>query len=167
MNIKSKKIFLGLCIVVPFLLYCVYYYSNMIKNAPFRFSDFQSIELKYGEPSRMLNDYNSKTSIFKYLNKRDSVVIDTVKLTKDDLLYLHRKAMELGFWNVDENLIGPAAQADSLHSKVPRYQLTFHYKDKSKTVVMDADYNAVPKMGDAAKSVIDEVNRIIATAQAR
>ncbi|WP_312339053.1 hypothetical protein [Sphingobacterium sp.] len=167
MTIKSKKIFLGLCIIVPFLMYCVYYYSNMIKNAPFRFADFESIEFKYGEPNHMVNEYNSKTRIYKYLDKKDSLITDTVKFTKDDLLYLHRKAMELGFWNLDTDMTGPEWQQDSTNSKVPRFYLEFNYKDKSKHVTLDADFAGNPRMHDAAKSMIDEINRMLATAQAR
>ena len=34
MSERSKRIFLIICIAVPFFLYCFYYYSQMFKNTP-------------------------------------------------------------------------------------------------------------------------------------
>ncbi|WP_246163224.1 hypothetical protein [Sphingobacterium humi] len=166
MQDRTKRIFLGLCIIVPFIIYCVYYYSAMIKNAPFRFTDFESIELSYGFPDSMLNQYNSKTHHYQYLTKSGDLIQDTLKLRNDDLLYLHRKAQEIGFWNVDNDMT-TAPESRTSQAKVPRYKLTFNYKEKSKTVTLDADYQGVQKMKDAAKTTVDEVLQIIATAKSR
>jgi len=166
MSIKGKKIFLGLCIVVPFLIYCVYYYGNMISNAPFRFTDFQSVVFRYGEPNHMDNQYDSKTGIFQYVTKTNEIERDTVRMTKDDLLYLHRKAQELGFWNLDDDMTGPEAKVNP-ETETPRFCLEMNYKDKSKKVTMDADFAGNEKMRNAGKSMIDEVNRILAAAQSR
>ena len=46
MNKNLKKAFLIVSIALPFLIYCVYYYSMMIKNAPYKFSEFQSIKFE-------------------------------------------------------------------------------------------------------------------------
>src|SRR5690606_14835823 len=92
MSDRSKKIFLVICIIVPFLLYCFYYYSQMFKKAPFRFSDFESVVLKYGEGNDLINQFDSETGQYQYVNTRDSLVTDTVRLRKDDLQYLHGKA---------------------------------------------------------------------------
>lgn len=87
---RSKKIFLAICIIIPFFLYCFYYYSIMIKNAPYRWSDFDSIVLKYGYGGELVNEFDSSTGVFTYLNQRDSLVHDTLRMRDDDLLYLHR-----------------------------------------------------------------------------
>ncbi|MCT1526582.1 MULTISPECIES: hypothetical protein [Sphingobacterium] len=166
MQDRTKRIFIALCIIIPFLIYCVYYYAGMIKNAPYRFSDFESIELVYGYPDSMLNQYNSKTHQYQYLTKQGEVVKDTLKLRDDDLLYLHRKAMELGYWNVADDMTTPEDKRTT-GARVPRYKLTFNYKEKSKSVTLDADYEGVQKMKDAAKTTIDEVLNMIATAKAR
>lgn len=166
MTSRSKRIFLAICVIVPFIIYCWVYYSAMVKNAPYRFSDFESIELTYGLPGEMLNKYDSKTAEYQYLTKDNRVMKDTVKMRKDDLLYLHRKAMELGFWNVDDDMTTTrTAEADG--KNFPRYILKYSYKEKSKEVVLDADYNGTQKMKDAAKSTIDAVITMIAEAQAR
>ncbi|MCA5005623.1 hypothetical protein IPZ78_10710 [Sphingobacterium sp. WQ 366] len=138
----------------------------MVKNAPYRFADFDSIEITFGTPDEMVNAYNSKTSIYQYLTKDNRLMTDTVKFRKDDLLYLHRKAMELGFWNVDDDMTTKRATAQE-GKNVPRYILKYTYKEKSKEVVLDADYDGVQKMKDAAKSTVDAVITMIAEAQAR
>ncbi|HEY1009468.1 MAG TPA: hypothetical protein VGE58_05130, partial [Daejeonella sp.] len=78
----------------------------MVKNAPYRFSDFDSITFRYGLGDSLINTYSSKTGDYQYINSRDSLVKETVKLRKDDLLYLHRKAAELGFWNFPREISG-------------------------------------------------------------
>ncbi len=166
MNKTSKKIFLAICIIVPFIIYCFVYYSSMIKNAPFRYTDFEYLEITYGTPNEMVNTYNSKTQHYQYLTNDNVLVKDTLKLRDDDLLYLHRKAMEIGFWNVDDNMT--TARQDSTQGlNVPRYILKFVYKEKTKEVVLDADYAGTEKMKAAAKSTIDAVMTMIATAKAR
>ncbi len=165
MSDRSKKIFLGICIIIPFFLYCYYYYSTMLNNAPFRYVDFQSIVLKYGDGGKLQNEFDSETGIFTYLNARDSVITDTVRMRDDDLLYLHRKAAELGFWNLPEDMTGTGF--DTTSSEVPRFILQYNYKEKSKTVTYDADFEGNPKMKDAARSVIDEVRRVLSDARGR
>ena len=166
MSDKSKRIFLAICIIVPFIIYCVVYYSAMIKNAPYRFADFESIEITYGTPSEMVNTFNSKTGDYQYLTNDNTLKKENIKLRKDDLLYLHRKAQELGFWNVDDNMTNP--NRDSLlDQEVPRYILKYTYKDKSKQVTLDADFAGPDKMKSAAKSTVDAVMIMLAEAKAR
>lgn len=167
MSDRGKRIFLAICIIIPFAVYCGYYYSSMIKNAAFRFSDFEYLELTYGTPDSMLNTYNSKTRHYQYLRKDGSLVHDTLRLRNDDLLYLHRKAQELGFWNVDDDMTTPPSARKDNNREIPRFTLEFSYKEKSKRVTLDADYEGHPKMKDAAKTTIDEVMKIIADAHAR
>lgn len=136
----------------------------MVKNAPFRYADFESIEITYGTPDQMLNKYNTKTHEYQYLTNDDKVVKDTLKLRDDDLLYLHRKAQEIGFWNVDDDM---KTERTAENVNVPRYILKYTYKEKSKEVTLDADYAGTQKMKDAAKTTIDEVLKIMAEAKAR
>lgn len=164
MSDRSKKIFLAICIIVPFLLYCFYYYSQMFKNAPFRFSDFESIVLKYGEGNDLVNQFDSETGRYQYLNTRDSLVTDTVRLRKDDLQYLHGKATQLGFWNLPDDMTSGDATGES---QVARFYLQYNYKEKSKEITLDADFNGNEKMRDVAKSMVDEVMRVINDARDR
>ncbi|PPL00134.1 hypothetical protein [Parapedobacter indicus] len=164
MSERAKKIFLAVCIVVPFLLYCFFYYSQMFKNAPFRFTDFESIVLKYGEGDELINQFDSATGVYKYLNTRDSLVTDTIRLRRDDLQYLHGKAAQLGFWNLPDDMTSGDTTAGN---DVPRFYLQYNYKEKSKEVTLDVDFNGNEKMRDVAKTMVDEVMRVINDARDR
>lgn len=152
MTNKSKKIFLALSIIVPFLLYSIYYYSIMFKNAPYKFSEFDSITFNYGTGDTLLNKYNSKTLDYEYLNTSDSLIKSTLKLNKDDLLYLHRKAAEMGLWDFPANMVSDSSKLKN--SKVPRYYIEFKYKRKSKKVVYSSDFDGNPKLKDAVEELI-------------
>jgi hypothetical protein len=165
MSDRTKKIFLGICIITPFLLYSVYYYSVMVKNAPYRFSDFESITFKYGMGDSLVNQYNSKTGAYQYVNQNDSLISTNVKLRKDDLLYLHRKAAESGFWNFPEVMANKSANQANVVS--PHYYMEFKYKDKTKHVLYDAAYSDNRKLGDAAKQLTKEISSMINDAQDR
>ncbi|WP_036678906.1 hypothetical protein [Daejeonella oryzae] len=136
----------------------------MIKNAPYKFSEFESITFKFGLGDNLVNQYNSKTGNYQYLNSKDSLVKTNVKLTKDDLLYLHRKAAEQGFWNFPEVFSG-SDKTKSLKS--PHYYIEYNYKNKSKHVLFDADYNEKQKLGDAARQLVKEITNVINDAQDR
>jgi len=166
MSKTAKTIFLGLCVIGSFLIYCVYYYSNMLRNAPFRFSDFEYIDIRYGEPDAMLNSYNSATGEYRFLNKQDQVVEKTLKLTDDDLLYIHRKAMEMGFWNVDDDMT-TSRRDSTAGGRVPRFVLELKYSGKGKRVAIDADFPGNPKMRDAAMTTVETVIQTINRAAAR
>ncbi|WP_257667106.1 hypothetical protein [Parapedobacter tibetensis] len=140
----------------------------MFKNAPYRFTDFESIVFKYGEGNELVNQFDSETGRYQYLNVRDSLMTDTIKLRKDDMQYLHGKATQLGFWNLpDDMTTSPAADDTSGGQPVARFYLQYNYKEKSKEITLDADFNGNSKMRDAAKSVIDEVMRVISDAHDR
>ena len=164
MSDKSKKIFLALSIIVPFMLYCMYYYGMMIKNAPYKFAEFEYLTFKYGLGDSLENQYNSKTQVYQYLNDRDSLVKTKVKLTKDDLLYLHRKAADLGFWNFPSDM---KATGVIDGKQQPRYYLEFVYKRKSKRINFDIDYAGKPELKDAVRRLITEVDDRIKAAEAR
>lgn len=165
MSDRAKKIFLAICIITPFVMYTVYYYSIMVKNAPYRFTDFESITLNYGLGDSLINRFNSKTGEYQFVNTRDSLIKTNVKLKKDDLLYLHRKAAELGFWNFPEEITADNKSEGSVNS--PHYYLEYKYKEKTKHILFDAEYNEDPKLRDAAKQLITEVSNMISEARER
>ncbi len=165
MSDRYKKVFIALTIAVPFLLYCFYYYGMMISNAPYKFTELQSIVLRYGTRDNLVNQFNSKTGEYDYLNNRDSLIRTKVRLSSDDLLYLHRKAAELGFWNFPANERGDTAEAIS--KTAPRYFIQFNYQRKSKTVVYDANYAGDSKLKDANERVIKEIQKMVNAAESR
>jgi len=159
----SKKIFFTLLIVVPFIIYCAYYYGMMIKNAPYRFSDFDSMSIQYGPVDSLVNRYDSRTGNYQYVNRRDSLVKMHLRLTNDDLLYLHRKAADLGFWDFPTKEF-----ADSVPGKRNtslRYIIEFRYKKKTKRVVYDKEFSGNPKLKDANETLIREIQQSLLSAE--
>ncbi|WP_083256916.1 hypothetical protein [Arcticibacter eurypsychrophilus] len=164
MKDRGKKIFLAASVIVPFMLYCGYYYGMMVKNAPYKFSEFESFTYRYGTGDSLLNQYDSKTQNYQYIDSDDSLVKTKLKLTKDDLLYLHRKATDYGFWDFPTQIRGRKDQA-GVNS--PHYYIKFKYKRKSKEVYFDLNYDGNPKLKDAVRVLIETINKSLDEAQAR
>lgn len=162
MSNKAKKIFLILSVAVPFMLYCVYYYGMMVKNAPYKFAEFEGLKLEYGYNDSLLNKYNSITGDYQFVNRKDSVVKMHMKLNKDDLLYLHRKAAELGFWDFPSKEIKHDPKIRSM-----RYIIEFKYKRKTKRVVFDDAYQGNDKLIDANQRLIKEIQSKLDENEAR
>lgn len=165
MSKRAKIIFLSLSIFGSFLIYCVFYYSNMIKNAPYRSYELESIVFKYGQGMNLVNQFDSRTGVYQYINNSDSLVSVPVKLNKNDFIYIHHKASALGFWNFPDDMTSTNDPEDA--NKSTHYFLEFNYKEKSKKVLLDVNYNGNPKLHDAAKSLIEEVQRLLNDAQDR
>lgn len=165
MSSKTKKIFLLLTIVVPFLGYCIIYYTPIIKNAPFRSDEFVSFQLQWGAGNDMPNIYDSATGNYQYLNRKDSLVKTNVKLRQNDVIYLHNKLNELGYWNFPDVIANEGT--DLNQSKVLRYVFTFNYKRKSKKVIYVTDYSDIPKLRTVAGQVKTLVETTIGDAEER
>lgn len=160
---KGKRIFLGLSIIVPFLFYCIYYYGMMLKNAPYKYVEFESVSIQYGERGNLINKYSSATGEYQYLDRRDSLVKKRVNLSNDDLLYLHRKAADLGFWNFPNDETGDSLTTGN---KPPRYIIEYKYQRKSKKVIYDANYVADQRLVDANQRLVKEILQVLARAEA-
>ena len=166
MSDKTKKIFLALTVIVPFLMYCVYYYAGIFKNAPYKFTEFKSFVFQYGTGDSLVNKYNSLTGDYQYLNKRDSLIKLKMYLNKSELLYLHRKAADLGFWDFpSEELSGDTSKINCV--KPPRYLMEFNYIHKSKKVIFDANYMGPQKLVDANLQMKKEIQSVLDEAEAR
>jgi hypothetical protein len=165
MNKSIKKAFLIISIALPFLIYCVYYYSMMIKNAPYKFSEFQSIKFEYGTSDSLVNKWDSRTGEYQYLNNHDSLVKKHIHIRNDDLLFLHRKAAELGFWNFPDREVNDSLKLKGIKST--HYIMQFNYKRKSKTVVFDEGYDGDPKLKDANEQMIKIIEKVLADEENR
>jgi hypothetical protein len=159
---KGKRIFLGISIIAPFLFYCIYYYGMMLKNAPYKFAEFESVSIRYGERGNLANKYDSNTSQYQYLDRRDSLVKKRLVLSKDDLLYLHRKAADLGFWDFPEDETGDSVKTGN---KPPRYIMEYKYQRKSKKVVYDANFVGDQRLVDANQRLVKEILQVLARAE--
>lgn len=166
MSSKAKKLFLALSIAVPFLLYCVYYYGMILKDAPYKFTEFKSIVFQYGSSDSLTNKYNSATGEYQYLNTRDSLIKTHLYLNKSELLYLHRKASDLGFWDFPVNeLNNDTVKFNGV--KPTRYFMQFNYQRKSKTVKFDASYTGPQKLVEANQIMVKEILKVLNEAEDR
>ena len=148
MSSRAKKIFLFATIVVPFLIYCIVYYAPIIRNAPFKAKEFVSITYKWGVGDSLENSYNSVTGEYRYVDRRDSLIIRNIKLSDLDKKFLDSNADEQGFWNLPS--IVANNEGDIKSSKAVRYYMEFNYQKKSKMVTYMSDFDGNPKMKGAA-----------------
>jgi len=165
MSTRAKQIFLFLTIVVPFLGYCIIYYTPIIRNAPFRSDEFVSFQFQWGAGNDLPNSYDSATGNYQYLDTKDSLIKTNVKLRQNDIIYLHNKMNELGYWNFPDLIAN--AETDLNKSKVLRYVFTFNYKRKTKKVVYLTDYNDIPKLATVAGQMKTLVEQTINDAEER
>ncbi|MET4081842.1 hypothetical protein ABIB40_001793 [Pedobacter sp. UYP30] len=163
MSNKAKKIFLALTVIVPFIIYCVAYYIPIFRNAPFRLNDFVSVQYSWGVNDSLENHYNSVTGEYQYINSRDSMVRKKVLLNHDNIIYLHSKARELGLWNFPDTL----GEKSPTSKQIPRYVIVFNYKEKSKRVVIYANFDGNPKLVGAAVGVRKAIEETINMAERR
>lgn len=165
MTSKGKKIFLALSIIVPFLIYCVVYYTPMIKNAPFKSTEFVSLQYKWGVGDKLDNTYDSGTGDYQYLDPRDSLIKTNVKLKQNDIIYLHNKANELGLWNFPEVIANRGTDLKS--PKILRYEIQFNYQRKSKKVIIMSDYNEIQKLANVSVQMRTLIAETINAAEER
>jgi hypothetical protein len=144
----------------------VEYYQSIFKEAPYNFSEFKSFVFKYGHKDSLVNQYNSASGDYQYLDKRDSLIKTRLYLTTDELLYLHRKAAELGFWDFPSD----ESKADTVNTngvKPTEFLIEFNYKHKSKTVLFNGDYDGPRKLAEANRLLITEIQAVLRVAEER
>jgi hypothetical protein len=160
MNKTAKKIFLIGSVVVPFMIYCVYYYAHVFKNAPYRFAEFKSFTFEYGPGDTLINKYNSATGDYQFVDTHDSLIKMNVHLPKELLLVLHRKAAEQGLWDWPSDERGDTTLRRNGHP-APRYVIQFNYQRKSKKVVFDESFEGDPKLKAANKELIATIQQVL------
>jgi len=160
METKSKKIFLMACVIVPFLIYCVYYYAHVFKNAPYKFSEFKSFSVQWGPGNNLINKYDSRTGAYQFIDSHDSLVKMNVHLPKEELLYLHKKASELGFWDWPSVEMGDTTEKRG-GQRPPRYVMQFNYQRKSKTVTFDESYFIDTRLKQANEQMVKEIMKVL------
>ncbi|MDB5141442.1 MAG: hypothetical protein JWQ66_155 [Mucilaginibacter sp.] len=147
-------------VIVPFVAYCVYYYAGVFKNAPYKFTEFDSIVFQYGPGDSLINKFNSKTGAYQFVDAHDSLVKMNIHLPKEELLYLHRKAAELGFWDFPPVEMGDTTIKHN-GMRPPRYLIEFKYKRKTKKVLFDSSFDGDPKLKDANEQLIKEIIKVL------
>jgi hypothetical protein len=142
------------------------YYRQIFRPSPYDFSEFKSIVFKYGEGDSLVNQYNSETGEYQYLDRSNQLVKTQMYLTRNDLLYLHRKAAELGFWDFPSKELN----TDTTNTNGVRpfeYLVEFNYRHSTKTVLFDANYDGPQQLVDANRLLIKEIESAINEADDR
>jgi hypothetical protein len=160
MSERFKKWFLGACVIVPFLVYCIVYYAHVFKNAPYKFSEFKSFTMQWGPGDSLVNKYNSATGEYQFIDSRDSLVKMNVHLPKEELLVLHRKAAEQGLWDWPEVETGDTTERRN-GRRAPRYVIQFNYKRKSKKVIFDESFQGDPRLKAANRELITTIQKAL------
>jgi hypothetical protein len=160
-------IFVGLIIVFFFARGAIVsYYQSIFKTAPYEFSDLKSIVFKYGPADSLVNQYNSATGEYQYINKKNSLTKTHVYLTATDRLYLYRKAAEVGFWDFPSN----EKTYDTTNTngvKPLEFLIQFNYKQKSKTVIFNSSYNGPDNLVQANRLLVQEIQTVLSNAEDR
>jgi hypothetical protein len=142
------------------------YYRQIFENSPYEFSEFKSFVFKYGVRDSMLNTYNSATGEYQYLNNRDSLIKTHLYLNKSEILYLHHKAGELGFWDFPPNELSKDT-TNPEGVKPLRYLMQFNYRQKSKTVLFETSYDGLETLKAANSKMVKEIEKVLAEAEDR
>lgn len=139
------------------MLYCGYYYYDMIRRAPYNFEKFEYLVVKFGKADNMVNVLDTRSNTFQYVdNRTDSLIKLEIKLSSEDLQAIHRKLYESTFFIFDEKMLtnNPAAT---------RYYIEAAYAKKTKTVIWDNDYIArrreTQKLADIMKVIEGAIER--------
>ncbi|MBS1500658.1 MAG: hypothetical protein JST32_01255 [Bacteroidetes bacterium] len=166
MTRNFKKTFVIISVGLPFLLYCVYYYAHVFKNAPYKFTEFKSFKFEYGVGDSLVNKYNSATGKYQYVNSHDSLVKMNLFLTSKELKTLHDTAAMLGFWDWPTDETGDSTIRHN-GQRSPRYVMEFNYQRKSKKIKFDESFDGDERLKDANRHMVKEILHVLAVAESR
>ncbi len=138
------------------------YYMISLKKAPYDVSSFESFTYKWGVGGVLENSYASINGDYQYLNNRDSLIKTQVKLRVNDIIFIHNKINELGFWNLPNSIGKPGLNSGALV-----YELQFKYKEKSKKITIYSDFDENPQLLDSAMQIRNVLQQAIDQAEDR
>lgn len=156
MSDRARKIYLLTCIFAPFLVYCIYYYSKMVGKAAYNFKEFEYISYKYGPGNNMLNSYDSRTGIYIFETEtNDSLKKFSVKLTNEELQEIHRKMIDMNFFDIPSAIKSVSEEYGGVDKGVV-YEIDMAYTRKTKSVkwsVSSSNSNLNERMGQLVLSI--------------
>src|SRR3546814_17012550 len=91
-------------VVVPFLLYIWYYYREMIRKAPFKFEEFQTIRVDFkAQDGRQTHIDIAPGTVTVILPEKDTVH-DTVRFSNTELNEFHRTIYTNNFFELPNEM---------------------------------------------------------------
>ncbi|MCY1530598.1 hypothetical protein D9M68_657910 [compost metagenome] len=140
----------------------VAYYLVSLKKSPYPVSDFKSFTYRWGFQDSLINSYSSANGNYQYVTNKDSLVKSEVKLRGNDIIFIHNKISELGFWNLPDTI--GSSHADS---KAAVYQFEFNYRERTKRLLIFSDFDQQPGLLDSAMQIKSLIQHTIDQAEAR
>jgi len=150
-----RKLFVIFSIVVPFIVYSVYYYATLISHAPYRYDQFMGFEYKTFRNGQMRTHINSKTGEFSYFNRKDSLIQTKIQISSSELKDIHEKLRDIIFWDI------PLVAGDSTQkhrTDVLLVYLKVKYKRAEKTVWWQDNYFADRKLDERMAEISTYIN---------
>jgi hypothetical protein len=133
--------------------------SDSNKTGPL-FNEFKSITLQWGPGDTLLNEYNSMTGEYRFVDVHNKLVKINVHLPREVLLYLHHQAVDLGFWQWPTKLIGDTSERFNGQRPL-RYIMQFNYRGIGKKVVFDESFLKDQKLKDNAEQLVTDIQKVL------
>lgn len=139
------------------------YFLMKFKQGPYPASSFVSVQYRWGDGDTLRNSYNSITGDYQFLDSRDSLIKEKVRLNANNMLFLHSRAVEAGLWELPA-VIG---KVDTNSHSALRYELVFNYEQKTKKIVVYPAQVDSLALAKSASALRDAVMQTIKDAAAR
>lgn len=153
----KKNLSLIATIVVILLVGVVGFYFLRLKQGPYQVVDFDNLTYKWGIGDTLANVYDAKTGNYQYLNAKDSLVKTNVKLRSNNIIYIHNKLNEIGFWNMPSVI----KNKSGVSNEVLRYEFELVYGKNRKKVIYYTDYDENQELRVKAKEVQQLISQTI------
>ena len=150
MSPRFKKIYLFLMVVVPFLAYCGYYYSEMIRKAPFKFDEFQTIRIDFKAPGGRETKIDIASGTVAHTLPGREVFKDTVSFRESELREFHRALYTNNFFELPHEM----RNEGSVDTTTGVYTLEAVYDQKQYEVVYETNYRGERRHKDKVERVI-------------
>ena len=150
MSQRFKKIYLTVMVVVPFLAYCGYYYSEMIRKAPFSFDEFRTIQVDFKAPDGRETQIDVAGGTVAYTLPNGKVFRDTVSFNAAELQEFHRALYTNNFFELPHHM----RNEGSRDTTTGLYTIEAFYERKQYRVEYETNYRGERRHQDKVERVI-------------
>lgn len=150
MSPRFKKIYLFVMVVVPFLIYCGYYYGEMIRKAPFKFEEFRTIRVDFAAPGGRETHIDIASGVVSYVLPGRDVLRDTISFSDGELREFHRTLYTNNFFEMPHEM----QNEGSTDPGTGVYTIEAIYDRKQYKVVYETNYRGERRYKDKVKRII-------------
>ncbi len=149
---KKSILFISLIIILSGLGYVGY---NLKRN-PYPVSEFQGLSMRWGNTNGKQNSFDSQKGLYQFYDSRDSLFELPLKWKNNEIIYVHNKLFDMGFWNLPEEL----GRADSSQHQF-FVDIQLKYKNKQKALKFYSDYEAKGGELDSAQAINQMLQKVL------